>query len=304
MPRFRQLQALHAVIETGTVTGAGDRLGISQPGISNLLSQLESETKLSLFKRSKGRLLPTPEAMVLFQEVETLVRSLNQVDQTVVDLQNQRVGHLQVVVTHALSHGFLPKLISEFVAPQPEIVVSFNARYSKKIQEWILSSLYEVGVSELPIDQNRLQYEIMQFECQCVVPFDSPLACLNAITPSDLDNTPFVALGPDHMTYRRIVEAFIQADSRLRVRCHVHLFRTALDFVKEGMGVAIIDPFTLAHDDGNGYVCRPMKPAIHLDLAIIHSKERPLSRLASDFNSVLRREMSAFATGGLRRNEQ
>ena len=103
MPRFRQLQALHAVIETDTVTGAGDRLGISQPGISNLLSQLETETKLSLFKRSKGRLLPTPEAMVLFQEVETLVRSLSQVDQTVVDLQNQRVGHLQVVVTHALS---------------------------------------------------------------------------------------------------------------------------------------------------------------------------------------------------------
>ncbi len=53
--RFRQLQAFHAIIETGTVTGAANLLGISQPGISNLIAQLERETRLSLFARVKGR---------------------------------------------------------------------------------------------------------------------------------------------------------------------------------------------------------------------------------------------------------
>lgn len=43
--RFRQLQALHAVIETGTVTAATESLGISQPAISNLLAQLQEEMK-------------------------------------------------------------------------------------------------------------------------------------------------------------------------------------------------------------------------------------------------------------------
>ena len=60
--RFRQLQAFHAIVETGTVTRAAEQLGISQPGISNLLAQLERETRFKLFERSKGRLIPTPEA--------------------------------------------------------------------------------------------------------------------------------------------------------------------------------------------------------------------------------------------------
>ena len=45
--RFRQLQAFHATVESGTVTGAAEALGISQPGISNLLSELERQTVLS-----------------------------------------------------------------------------------------------------------------------------------------------------------------------------------------------------------------------------------------------------------------
>ena len=52
--RFRQLQAFHAIIDTGTVTGAAALLGISQPGISNLIAQLERETRLDLFSRTKG----------------------------------------------------------------------------------------------------------------------------------------------------------------------------------------------------------------------------------------------------------
>ena len=86
-PRFRQYQAFHAIIETGTVTGAAEALGISQPGISNLISQLERQTKLKLFERQRGRLMPTPEAAVLYQEVDTVVRGLDHVSQAVVDLR-------------------------------------------------------------------------------------------------------------------------------------------------------------------------------------------------------------------------
>ena len=289
---------MHAVISSGTATGAATALGISQPGISNLLAQLEADTNLVLFKRSRGRLLPTPEALVLFNEIDTMTRCLEQVEQTVVDLQNQRGGHLQMVSTHALSHGFLPKLISEFVGEQPDLLVSFDARYSRKIQEWIMSGLYEVGVSELPIEQDGLHQVLMRFECKCAVPIDSPLAGQQSLSPSDFDNIPFIAMGNDHMTFHRAREAFIAAESRLNIRCHVHLFRTALDFVKHGMGAALVDPFTLAHDDGTGYVCLPFKPAVHLDLAIIHSQERPLSQLGTRFLHKLQSEMLRYATTG------
>ena len=116
---FRQFQAFHATIEHGTVTGAAEHLGISQPAISNLLAQLERRTKLRLFERSRGRLLPTPEAVVLFDEIDTVVRGLDHVNQAVVDLQNQRAGQLQVATSHALAFGFMPAEIAAFSKQRP-----------------------------------------------------------------------------------------------------------------------------------------------------------------------------------------
>jgi len=83
--RFRQLQAFHAIVESGTVTGAAEALGISLPGISNLLAQLERQTGLPLFERVHGSLVQTPEAAMLFREIDTVVRGLDHVTQTVVD---------------------------------------------------------------------------------------------------------------------------------------------------------------------------------------------------------------------------
>ena len=43
MLQFRQIQAFHTIMDTGTVTRAAKRLGISQPGVSNLIANLEHE---------------------------------------------------------------------------------------------------------------------------------------------------------------------------------------------------------------------------------------------------------------------
>ena len=64
--RFRQLQASQAPVQSETVTGAAELSGISQPGISNLLAQLERKTRLKLFQCSRGRFVATPEVEVLF----------------------------------------------------------------------------------------------------------------------------------------------------------------------------------------------------------------------------------------------
>ncbi len=126
--RFRQLQAFHAIVETGTVTGAAEHLGISQPGVSNLLAQLERQTRFRLFERAKGRLVPTPEAGVLFREVDTVVRGLDHVAQAVTDLQNKQAGQLQVASQHSISFGFMSRLIARFARSRPDMSISFQSQ--------------------------------------------------------------------------------------------------------------------------------------------------------------------------------
>lgn len=296
--RFRQLQAFHAIIETGTVTAAAALLGISQPGISNLLAQLERQTGVKLFRRVKGRLIPTPEANLLFQEVDTVVRGLDHVSQAVVDLQNKQAGQLQVATQHSMSFGFIPKLIAKFAKSRPDMSISFQSQYSAKIQEWVLAGLFEIGICEMPIRHDALNVYPLHVETLLAIPEGNPLARHRVLTPQRLDGEPFVVMGPDHMTTRRLRDAFDQAGVAYRARVHSHLFKNLLSFVKEGMGVALLDPFVLEYDFEGGFVTRPFRPAIMMDMAVITSGTRPISAIGQEFLDLLTEELAPYRPQG------
>lgn len=292
---FRHYQAFHAIIEAGTVTGAAEHLGISQPAISNLLAQLERKTKLKLFERTRGRLLPTPEAMVLFEEIDTVVRGLDHVNQAVVDLQNQKAGQLQVATSHAMAFGFMPDEISRFANDKPNLTIAFQSQYSAKIQDWVMAGLFEIGICELPVRHDGLDQIPFFFEIMCAIPENSPLAEHQILSPALLDNQPFIVMGADHMVNRRAREAFHREGAKMRVRCHTDLFRNALNLVKEGLGVALVDPFTLSSDDRQGYLLRHFSPKILLDVVILTARGRPVSAIGEQFLQQISASMSELA---------
>ncbi len=292
--KFRQLQAFHAIVETGTVTGAAALLGISQPGISNLLAQLERETRLKLFDRVRGRLIATPEATLLFNEIDTVVRGIDHVAQTVTDLQNKQAGQLQVASQHSMSFGFMPRLIAQFARARPDMTISFQSQYSSKIQEWVLAGLFEIGVCELPLLHDTLNAHPLHVETRLAIPADSPLRRHDTLTPALLEGEPFIVMGPDHMTTRRLREAFHNARVPLRARVHSHLFKNLLSFVKEGMGVALLDPFVLDFDREGGFVTRRFRPRVMMDMAVITSGTRPLSAVGQEFLALLKAELAPY----------
>ncbi len=292
---FRQYQAFHAIIEKGTVTAAAEQLGVSQPAISNLLSQLERKTKLKLFERTRGRLVPTPEATFLFDEIDTVVRGLDHVNQAVIDLQNQKAGQLQVVSNHAMAFGFMPLQIARFTKEKPHLTISFQSQYSGKIQEWVDAGLFEFGICEMPVRHDSLDCTPFFFETLCALPKDSPLAAHDILTPELLDDHPFIVMGADHMVSRRTREAFHSQGANWRIRCHTDLFRNALSLVKQGVGAALIDPFTLSSDDGQGYVLRRFDPRILLDIVIVTARGRPVSAIGQEFLNQITAGMTEMA---------
>ncbi|MDJ0821818.1 MAG: LysR family transcriptional regulator [Paracoccaceae bacterium] len=292
---FRQFQAFHAIIQRGTVTAAAEHLGISQPAISNLLAQLERRTKLQLFERTRGRLVPTPEATVLFDEIDTVVRGLDHVNQAVFDLQNQKAGQLQVATNHALAFGFMPSEIAEFSQDRPNLTIAFQSQYSGKIQEWVTAGLFEVGICEMPVRQEGLTQQHFHFETLCALPADSDLVRHEVLTPRLLDGYPFIVMGTDHMVSRRLRESFHSQAARFRIRSHTDLFLNALNLVKQGLGAALIDPFTLQADDGSGYVVRRFEPSILLDIVVVTATDRPLSAIGREFLDQVMPRMAALA---------
>ena len=96
------------------------------------------------------------------------------------------------------------------------------------------------------------------------------------------------------MTHRRLREAFQAAGLPWKTRVHAHLFKNLLSFVREGMGVALLDPFVLDFDREGGFVTRPFRPQILMEMAVITSATRPLSAIGQEFLSLLKAELQPF----------
>ena len=73
---IRQLQAFREVMRSGSVSEAARILGRTQPAVSALIANLEAELQLSLFRRQKGRMEPTPEALFFAGEAEAILDRL------------------------------------------------------------------------------------------------------------------------------------------------------------------------------------------------------------------------------------
>ena len=152
----RQLEAFRTVMEAGSVTAAAERLLVTQPAVSRLIQDLESAIGVSLFERLRGRLSPTVEAQVLYEEVQRSFIGLDKILRTAEDIRTFGAGTLRIAAMPAMALGFLPEVIGRFSDQHRNVNVSLQIRSSTKVMEWIASQqTSEVIVPETVLEVVR-----------------------------------------------------------------------------------------------------------------------------------------------------
>lgn len=265
------------------MTAAAALLGKSQPAISNLVSCLEDELGLALFKRQKGKLEPTPEALLFYEEARRALGALERTRQVARDLKPLKLGTLALASQPGLASYILPPIIANLLRRWPGGTVRFITRSSSSVRDLGRIEAFDIGFAELPIEKPASILEIVEVPCVCVLPSGHRLAQYEVLTPELLDDVPFISLYSDHYLHEMIERAFSEAAARLRVVTHVEFFGTACALVMENVGVTIVDVFTGAHFARLGLVARPFDPNFSYRFAMFQPTRRPLSRIALDF---------------------
>jgi DNA-binding transcriptional LysR family regulator len=286
----KQLEAFRATMLAGTVSGAAVLLGVSQPAVSRLIGRLEKDLNLTLFDRSSGRLAPTSEAQLLFDQVQRTFISVERIRETAAAIAKAQYGHLNVAALPAIGLGFLPATIEEFHRLHPGVRITMEINLSPRVEESVAAQRVDLGIGEFPFRRTGLETEVFCRAPVCVaVPAGHSLAKRCHVKPDDLRELPFVALPRDQVGRHMIDRVFERAGVLPRIVAESQLNAVLCEMVARGMGVAIIDPFTAADFAKRGIVAVPFRPRVEFRLGILYPTHRPLSRVARAFLSVLRR---------------
>ncbi len=285
----RQIEAFRAVMTAGTTKGAAEMLRVSQPAVSRLISQLECGLRFALFDRSKGRLTPTPEAQLLFEEVERTFRSLDKIAERAADIREGKAGSLKVAVLPALAFGFLARVVRAFADRNPGMTVSIHIPTSERIAEWAASQQIDFGMA---VDAApRTGVEIEEFcrdAYRLAVPAGHRLAAREIVRPEDLEGESFLSYTANN-SVRQFADQVFQRSGVTRALTAEAQYSAALaELVAQNLGVALIDPFTAADLAGRGIVGLRFDPVVEFHVGILYPSHRPLSRAARSFLSLLR----------------
>jgi DNA-binding transcriptional LysR family regulator len=286
---LRQVEIFRVVMTSGTTARAAEILHVSQPAVSKMIQELERSLGFDLFQRIKGRLYPTQEGQLFFREVEQAFLGLAHLRGAAARIRDYGSGELRIACLSALSTNVLPRALQAFMARNPNVAITFQARMSSNVRDLVASGQFDLGVVADEIDSTGVEVEeFARFRVAVAVPTGHPLEALEVVHPADLAGHPFIALAPEDTTRREAEDAFERDGVTIRPVMETPYSTTICAMVAAGIGVGLVNPLTAEPYVENGLVLRPFEPALHFRTLLITPPNRLASRNLDEFIRDLR----------------
>ncbi|TWF59266.1 LysR family transcriptional regulator [Neorhizobium alkalisoli] len=294
----RQLEVFCMLMRTGTVTGAAAMLNISQPALSQILLHAEDQLGFKLFNRVRGKLVPTREAEELYPECERIFSELSALRRRTTDMRFGRTGLIRVAASAPPAMSIVPKALFAFRASHPDIVVRSLIAPLVNVVDMIRDGDAPLGIVMNNSARPGIDVETLgHAELVCIVPEHHRLAELEQIGFADLQNEMLISYRAGTLPGRLLVSAAAAEKQIFNPAIEIDISITALPFVRDGFGVAIVDGL-LPWEQFPGLVRRPLQQKISVPIALLTSRDRPLTGSHLAMRDNLREACAAVLKAG------
>ncbi len=143
------LNAFIAIAETGSFSGAGERLHLTQPAISKRIAGLEQQLKVRLFDRLGREVGLTEAGRALLPRAYQILNVLDDTRRALTNLTGEVSGRLTLATSHHIGLHRLPPLLREFTRRYPQVALDIQFLDSEVAYEEILHGRAELAVITL-----------------------------------------------------------------------------------------------------------------------------------------------------------
>lgn len=150
-------RVFNLVSKNKSFTKAAEELYMTQSAVSQAISRLEKELEVKLFHRTPRGTVLTNEGKVLNEHVNAALGILDSGEGKIQAYKGLRRGELRIAVGDTISRYFLLPYLEDFHARFPGIKLKILNGTTPEILEYIKAGQADVGVCNLPIDDEQFQ---------------------------------------------------------------------------------------------------------------------------------------------------
>ncbi len=293
----RQLAAFCAIVERKSFSEAAERLGVTQPAVSQQMRSLEERLGQQLLDRSGRRVEPTEAGRRLYRGAQRL---LAQERQLLEDVAGEVEGPLRGQLAMGASTGpggtVVPVLLCEFAEANPDVTVDLTISDTQTIVDRVARRELELGVVGATPRNRSVAYEpFFQDEVVLVCPPEHRFAS-KTVTLDDLRGERLIVMQEGAGVRQVIEDELRQAGTRLRdldVRLELGLQESVKSAVEAGHGVTFISRTAVEPELAAGTLAAASVEGLEpsREISLVRATGRVSTRVADAFVEFARERL-------------
>lgn len=295
---LRQVEVIRAVMMAGTIQGAAKLLNVSAPGISRLVKHTESTLGVRLFERRAGLFVPAAEAAGIFEMIHQVYQQVENLNSAVSSLQKGEEFRLSFASAPSIAQFIAARAIRRIRARFPDLFIDLNILKIEETLDYLLLERGEFVIMSSAIDNAALDNQLLaRGRLVAIVPDGHRFASMPAVSVADLAQEPFVGVDPGDPYGATLARPFVDAGITPRLTMRGRFAQTVVSLVRHGLGVAVIDEFSVAEVYMPGLTRIPLKENAEISIWVVTKKGRQPSSFAEFSVASFRRELASAMDG-------
>jgi len=276
---IRTLRYFVEVVRQQSFTRAAEKLFVTQPTISKMLSNLEAELNSTLLIRDGRRLLLTDTGQAVFQRGLTILAELGQLEDELHDINNLNGGALRLGIPPMVG-TMIADAIGLYRQQYPDITLKIAEYGGLTMQQTVLNGELDVAITALPLENadDFSQIALFDHPLCVVVPREAPWTTRTQIEPEEFAEHPLLIYNEDFSLSRQLMQLF----TRYGVSPHIVVRSGQWDFlaamVERRVGIAILPAPICQKLNSNHVMWLPLNSQLTWKLGMIWRKGVYLSQ--------------------------
>ena len=238
---LRQLEIVRAIAETGSFTGAGTRLHVSQSAISRQILLLEDEFHERLFVRLGRRVQITAAGEALLQLSHRVFNDIHDTSASITDKQKVLSGPLNLVGGMTVCLYVFPQLLKEFRKHHPHVDIKIATGGQQRLLRRLRTRRADLALLTLPVDDAAFtSVPVMREELMLLMPAGHALAAKESVGVEALVGQPFVIFEQGSNTRRTLDEFFVREQIKPNIVAETENIEIIKSMVASGLGISIV----------------------------------------------------------------
>lgn len=295
--RLRQIEVFYAVYSAGSISKAGELLGVSQPAVSKVLRHTEDMLGYALFERTSTGLVPTREAADLFEGAAKVFAEVNRFRTRANGVQLNSDKPLRVAMAPSIGLSAGPTAIAKFAKFYPDISIEIETYHFDEAVSALRAEETDIAIAYQPYPREGLRIvPVTTANFVCVTPKNHWQSDRTEVGVQDLIGESLIYLNVDaplgHLLSSHLENVSEIQQSR---RIVVNTYYIAQMLVASGAGVAIVDEFAARGPAGTNVDIYAFSENIRLSVGAIVRENYTISVAERAFLSALTAELEAIS---------